>query len=179
MAGGESRRFGADKARHPVDGLPMLRRVYEALDAVAESVVVSVGAEGTSYADVLPSDVRHVQDRRPDAGPLSGLEAGFQALEFPWVLVAACDLPNVTAEGFQTLLSRCGPDVDAVVARTPDDQWHPLFAAYRREPTLAAVVACLDDGEYALHALLDRLSVRAVSVSPTLVHNVNRPSDLD
>ncbi len=179
MAGGQSRRFGRDKARHSVDGVPMIRRVYEALHAVAVPVLVSVGAEEPSYADVLPADVRHVTDRHSAAGPLAGLEAGLRTVETPWVLVVACDLPNVTPEGVRTLLSARAPDVDAVVARTPDERWHPLFAGYRREPVLEAVKARLDAEEYALHSLLDRLTVRQVEVSSHLVHNVNRPSDLE
>lgn len=179
LAGGKSQRFGKDKARHPVDGVPMIRRVYLALSAVADPVIISVGAEGTSYADVLPVHVRHVEDREVNAGPLAGLQAGFQAVQAPWLLVASCDLPNVTPDGFRTLLSARRPDIDAVVARTPDDRWHPLFAAYRREPTQTAVEACLEEKSYALHALLDRMRVQEVQVSPSLVHNVNRQSDID
>lgn len=179
LAGGESRRFGEDKARYPVDGVPMILHVYEALCAVADSVTVSVGAEGTSYTNVLPADVRHVEDRVLNAGPIAGLQAGFLAVQAPWVLVAACDLPNVTPNGFRMLLSARRSEVDAVVVRTPDDRWHPLFAGYRREPTLRAVEACLEEEAYALHALLDRVTVREVQVPSHLVHNVNRRSDLD
>lgn len=157
----------------------MIRRVYEALHAVAAPVIVSVGEEEPSYADVLPADVPHVTDRHSSAGPLAGLEAGLSTVEAPWILVAACDLPYVTPEGVRTLLSARRPDVDAVVARTPDERWHPLFAGYRREPVQEAVEACFEAETYALHALLDRLDVQAVTVSPELVHNVNRPSDLD
>src|SRR5690606_27578305 len=41
LAGGESRRFGADKARHPVGGRPMIERVYAAVAAEAGEVLVS------------------------------------------------------------------------------------------------------------------------------------------
>lgn len=179
LAGGQSRRFGQDKARHPVDGVPMIRRVYEALSDAVESVIVSVGAEDASYDDVLPSGVDYVVDRHPDAGPAAGLEAGFRSLDASWVLVAACDMPFVTPDGFRMLLSVRRPDDHAVVARTPDDQWHPLCAAYRREKGLQAIEACLAAEEYALHALLDRLTVREVQVSSDLVHNVNRRGDID
>lgn len=178
MAGGESRRFGRDKARHPVAGRPMIVRVYSALAAVATPVMVSVGAGTASYADVLPGDVPHVRDRHADAGPLAGLDAGLRVLRSRWVLVAACDMPHVTPDGFRALLRFRDEQVDAIVGRTDDDRLHPLFACYRRERALAAARACLAAKERALHALLDRLAVRDVAVPARLVHNVNRPKDL-
>jgi molybdopterin-guanine dinucleotide biosynthesis protein A len=94
------------------------------------------------------------------------------------VLVAACDMPHVTPDGFRALLRFRDEQVDAIVGRTDDDRLHPLFACYRRERALAAARACLAAKERALHALLDRLAVRDVAVPARLVHNVNRPKDL-
>jgi len=179
MAGGDSRRFGRDKARHAVDGMPMIRRVHHALTAVARPIVVSVGTAETSYADVLPADVAHVPDRRANAGPLAGLDAGFRAVRSTWVLVAACDMPYVTPDGFRTLLHARSESADAIVGRSDDGHRHPLFACYRRARTLEAVHICLSAQAYALHALLDRLDVRDVAVPSRMVHNVNRPQDLD
>lgn len=178
VAGGASRRFGRDKARHPVDGAPMIARVHEALATVAHPVVVSVGTGDASYADVLPDDVTHVRDRHADAGPLAGLDAGFRALSSAWVLVAACDMPHVTPDGFRALLRARTASADVIVARSEDGRRHPLFACYRRERSLQSIRHCLSEGEYALHALLDRLAVCEVAVSSRIVHNVNRPHDL-
>jgi molybdopterin-guanine dinucleotide biosynthesis protein A len=179
VAGGGSRRFGDDKARHRIAGMPMIARVHSALAAVADPVVVSVGTTGASYADVLPSDIVHVRDRHADAGPLAGLDAGFRAVRSDWVLVAACDMPHVTPDGFCTLLRGRHEAVDAVVGCSDEGRLHPLFACYRRERTLDAVQACLSEEAYALFALLDRLAVRDVEVPSDVVHNVNRPQDLD
>lgn len=179
VAGGASRRFGHDKARHPVDGTPMITRVHNALAAVTNHVVVSVDAADTSYADVLPEGTQYVHDQHENAGPLAGLDAGFRALSADWVLVAACDMPHVTPDGFRALLRGRDESMDAVVGRSDDGRLHPLFACYRRAPTLDAIRACLSEEAYAVFALLDRLAVRAVAVSSHIVHNVNRPKDLD
>lgn len=178
VAGGASRRFGRDKARHPVAGTPMITRVHDALAAVAAPIVVSIGPTDASYADVLPADVEHVRDRHADAGPLAGLEAGFRAVSSAWVLVAACDMPHVTPDGFRTLLQARSAAADALVGRSDDGRWHPLFACYRRAPTQQAVQRCLSGGDHALHALLDRLAVHPVAIPSRTVHNVNRPQDL-
>lgn len=178
VAGGASRRFGRDKARHPVDGTPMIAHVYAALATVADPVVVSVGMGDASYADVLPDGTQHVHDRHNDAGPLAGLDAGFRALSSVWVLVVACDMPYVTPDSFRALLRGRDESMDAVVGRSDDGRLHPLFACYRRAPTLDALQACLSEEAYAVFALLDRLAVREVTVSSRIVHNVNRPHDL-
>ncbi len=178
VAGGNSRRFGRDKARHPVAGTPMIARVYDALGEVADPVVVSVGAGAAFYTDVLPSGVPHVRDRYADAGPLAGLDAGFRWLRAPWVLVAACDMPHVTPDGFRTLLRFRDEHTDAIVGRTRDDRLHPLFACYRRGRVLEAVEGCLSAKKLALHAMLERLAVRAVAIPSRIIHNVNRPEDL-
>jgi molybdopterin-guanine dinucleotide biosynthesis protein A len=178
VAGGASRRFGHDKARHPIDGVPMIARVHDALAAVTHPVVVSVGPDAASYADVLPEDTQHVHDQHENAGPLAGLEAGFRALSADWVLVAACDMPHVTPDGFRALLTARNASADAIVARSEDGRRHPLFACYQRTQALDAIQHNLSEGTLALHALLDRLAVREVAVASRVVHNVNRPRDL-
>lgn len=178
VAGGASRRFGRDKARHPVDGAPMIARVYAALAPVANPVVVSVGLGDASYADVLPDGIQHVHDRHSDGGPLAGLDAGFRALSSAWVLVAACDMPYATPDGFRTLLHARDAPAHAIVARSADGRRHPLFACYRRTRALDAIQHGIAENSYALHALLDRLAVREVAVPSRIVHNVNRPHDL-
>lgn len=156
----------------------MIARVYKVLATVADPVAVSVGTDASSYADVLPENVAHVRDRFTQAGPLAGLEAGFRAFQSDWVLVVACDMPHVTADGMHALLRARAASVEAIVGRSSDGRLHPLFACYRRERVRAVAQACLSEQAYALHALLDRLAVQEVAVSARTVHNVNRPQDL-
>ena len=176
LAGGKSTRFGADKARHALDGRAMLERVVEAVAPVAEAVLIGVGQAGVDYG--VPA-ARQVVDRVGDAGPLAGLHAGLAEAETPWLLVVACDMPFITPEVLQALLTARGPEVEAVVAQTPDGRSHPLCACYHQN-TLSTVEAHLAAGALAMHALLDRLkNVRFVDLPARPLRNVNRPSDLD
>ena len=71
------------------------------------------------------------------------------------------------------------PDVEAVVARTPDGRRHPLCACYHQD-TLPTVEAHLAAGTMAMHALLDRLkNVRYVDLPEAPLTNVNTLSDLE
>ncbi len=175
LAGGKSTRFGADKARHAVEGRAMIERVAEAVGTVADVVLISVAEAGAVYD--VPMALQ-VVDRYEDAGPLAGLHAGLAVAETPWVLAVACDMPFVSEDVFAALLEARGPDVEAVVARTPDGRRHPLCACYHQN-TRPIVEAHLAAGTLAMHALLDRIkNVRYVDLPAGPLRNVNRPSDL-
>ncbi|NBC16337.1 MAG: NTP transferase domain-containing protein, partial [Bacteroidetes bacterium] len=147
LAGGQSTRFGMDKARFVIDGAPMIRHVYDVVYPFCSEVLVSVAEAGAAYP--LPGSVRYVTDQRENAGPLAGLEAGLLATSTPWLLVVACDLPFVTPGLLKRLLSHRTPTAKAVVPTTPDGRIHPLCAIYHRR-LLPIVQAHLDAGQRAL-----------------------------
>ena len=175
LAGGRSRRFGSDKARHEVEGRSMIARVYEAAAPLSRRVLVGVGGAAPRYD--VPGPVQYVTDRHAEAGPLAGLQAGLLAAETPWLLALACDLPFLTTAALRTLLAARSPDADAVVAETPDGRRHPLCACYRRR-ILPAVEAQLAAGAFALHALLEKAAVLYVPLPEQPLRNVNARADL-
>ena len=86
IAGGQSRRFGSDKALAPIDGKPMLAHVIEALEKQVDKVVIC----GRDWPGLpaLPD--------RPEAGqgPLGGICAALHHARengFDAVLTAGCD----------------------------------------------------------------------------------------
>jgi molybdopterin-guanine dinucleotide biosynthesis protein A len=174
LAGGRSRRFGADKARHPVAGRPMIERVYAAVAPLVEAVLVSVAASGADYG--LPA--AHLPDAFPGAGPLAGLHAGLTVAATPWVLAVPCDVPFITTASLERLVSRRGAGVDAVVACGPDGRLQPLCGCYavRTLPTLTAALA---GGQHTVRAWLHRLkAVEVVTLPAAVLANINHPDDL-
>lgn len=173
LAGGASRRFGTDKARHPVEGTPMIRRVYDALAPLVTDVLVSV----RPTTPPLPIPATPVVDRY-EAGPLAGLHAGLHVATTPWVLAVACDLPFLTRDVLGRLLAARDEEARAVVPRTPDGRLQPLCACY---PASAADTAerLIHRGSRALHALLDELRpLHVIDVPAEPLRNVNRKRDL-
>lgn len=123
LTGGASRRMGADKATLEVGGVPLARRVADALVA-ATAVAVEVGPGTTG----LPS----VVEDPPGAGPLAAVVAGWVELvrrtgEKQPAVVLACDLPAVTPELVAWLASRPG---DASVVPVTDGVAQPLCARW-------------------------------------------------
>ncbi|MBM3287648.1 MAG: molybdenum cofactor guanylyltransferase, partial [Candidatus Eisenbacteria bacterium] len=83
LAGGESRRFGRDKALANYEGRPMLQRALDALrDAGLEPAVVAPDAG--PYRSLCSS---FVTSERPGRGPVEGLRAALKATQEPWALV--------------------------------------------------------------------------------------------
>jgi len=110
LAGGQSRRFGSDKALAMLDGARLIDRALAALAAECDAVVVC-------GRDLV--GVRSVADRPgPGLGPLGGLNAALHLARdegFAGVLTSACDIP-VLPEG---LLAQLGLAFPAVVAGQP------------------------------------------------------------
>lgn len=176
LTGGSSRRMGRDKALIEIDGEPMVDRVGAVLERAGCIRVVAVGPAS------LAGRLQHIDDLYPGEGPLGGILTAFSALanEAELVCVLACDLPSLDAVTINKLLhvAREGDSpsaFDVVMART--DRLEPLCAIWSRRcaPTLQSA---FDDGQRAIHAVLQSLTVTAVQVAPAALHNVNTPDDL-
>ena len=68
LAGGRSSRFGRDKSRLRLDGVPLARRVADALAPCCAEVLLSTGRRRADAGDGWTA----VPDHFPDAGPLAG-----------------------------------------------------------------------------------------------------------
>jgi molybdopterin-guanine dinucleotide biosynthesis protein A/alkylhydroperoxidase/carboxymuconolactone decarboxylase family protein YurZ len=174
MAGGRSSRFGSDKARALVDGVPMLLRIAGELSPVAARITVVAGTAG-KYDDL---GLRTIADRHPGLGPLAGLHASIlDAPPAPWLLLASCDLIAVRRGWIDTLMAAQHPEARAVAFR--HDRWEPLLALYSTA-LLDEVTGRLERGELAMQRLLDSVQATALPLPadwPALCH-VNTPAEL-
>lgn len=194
LAGGQSRRMGADKAFVEFEGRALIERVLAALQPVCEEIVIVANAP-EPYARfgrrVLP-------DTLPDFGPLAGLHAGLNAIGVELGVVVAVDMPflNATllraliaaARGWDAVIPALGADVsaDAVRSRRAKDlDLHPLHAVYRRT-CLPLIQAAMDRGDRRLNAFLPDARVRYFDADeirtfdPELrsLVNINTPDEL-
>ena len=171
--------MGRDKALVMFEGQPLVLRVAERLQRVADPVLLAPGKRGR----LGPLPYEEVEDGVPDSGPLGGLIAGLTVCPTPLLAVVAVDMPFVSPELF-AVLARLRGDEDAVVPRIGQDP-EPLHAVYARTalPKLRAVLA---GRRLAMRALLSELRVRWVdeeewrtadSIGRFAV-NLNRESDM-
>jgi molybdopterin-guanine dinucleotide biosynthesis protein A len=159
LAGGESRRFGSDKAEALLDGKRLIDHATASIAPLCETVVV-VGRKGG------------VPDRpAPGLGPLGGLcgalvygaEAGFDA-----VLTTACDVPELP-EALLKMLVTAAP---AVIADLPVVGVWPASLAGR-------LVDHLESGApRAMRAWCETVDAKMLPW-PAPIRNINRPEDIE
>lgn len=161
LAGGQSRRFGSDKAAALVAGERLIDRVAAALLPQAEALVVC-GREDPRYA-CLPDWPE------PGLGPLGGLHAALRHARsrgFGAVLSASCDVPNLPAD----LRARLAGPSAACAAQQPVIGWWPAALA-------DDLGLYLHEGRRALYGFAERIGARMAEFDPPLA-NINRPEDL-
>jgi molybdopterin-guanine dinucleotide biosynthesis protein A len=174
LAGGQSTRFGTDKALVPVGGVPMARLVYNALAVVIRDVRVGLSVEGER--NPVPGSLVILDDPR-GVGPMGSLRAALLAAGSRWVLAAACDMPGLKPESVQRLLGKRSEEVDAVVAVDETGRLHPLAAAWSPRVLPHMSVESAGRGR-SLTGLLERVRMATVRLDSATLRNVNSPADL-
>lgn len=183
LAGGRGRRMGADKVLLPLEGVPLLERVWRRASLVAERVVVVGGEPRLDHLGV-----ETVADRYPGADSLGGLAT---ALSFAGealgpagrVFCTACDMPFVEP-ALVAHLAGVAAGVDVVVPHTAAG-FEPLCAVYRAG-CLPAFEEAIRSGNLRVRDVHLRLLCREVGEAelrrfdPELRSflNINRPADL-
>ncbi len=174
LAGGRSRRFGADKVRALLDGQPLLAWAARPLERFGPPTVVA-GRAG-AYDDL---GFRTIADRRPGMGPLAGLEAALDDTRTEWLLLAAGDFVGARSVWIDRLLEARRSGAAAVAFRDAE-RWMPVFALYHRSAR-DAVVQALDAGRLAARDLLG--TIETVAVDPPAdfasARSVDEPAVLD
>jgi molybdopterin-guanine dinucleotide biosynthesis protein A len=157
LAGGQSSRFGTDKAFLQLDGQPLVARAVWALSALSQDLIV-VTNEPERY-EGFPLPARLVPDRRVGVGSLMGIYSGVKAARFAHALVVACDMPFLNQALLRYMLSlREGHDV--VIPRLHG--WlEPLHAIYS-QACLPHMDRLLQHGERQIIAFFDAVRVRYV-----------------
>ena len=182
LIGGQSTRFGADKAFFLFEGETLGGRAARvagmALHAApVRFVAASAGQFGSRLTDMV-GDI--VFDRNPGKGAWSALDAALSNSAAEWTLVLACDLPFVSTELLQQLTGGCIDEVDAVIPRQPDGRLQPLCAVYRTGPARSAVEGRISSSERLppVNMLFEDLKTKIIQVDTNELRNINTPADL-
>lgn len=178
LAGGRSRRFGADKLASPLaDGRSLLVHSLTAAAEVATDLVLVVEPGAARPAD-LPDRTILVHDPEAHGGPLVGLATGLGAVTDEIVLVVGGDMPVLVPAVLRLLVARLEADDAVEAARLeldasdvdppagdrarPPSGVAPLPCAVRRDPARRACRQALADGDRRLRGCLDRLATAVV-----------------
>lgn len=172
LAGGRSRRFGADKLTQLYLGRPLGLHVVVALEAVPFFERVAVVSE--TKLDLAGCGYRIVRNDDPGAGMGRSLRLGVEAAcagGAEAVLIALADMPRVTATHIYRLLDRA-EGAEAIVASSDGVIPRPpvLFGCAHFEQLLRS------DGNIGARALVKH--GHHVVTSPAELADVDTPEDL-
>lgn len=160
IAGGQSSRFGADKAFALLDGRPLISHVLRALGAQTDEVVVC-GRSLAGYASL--SDYPSAK-----LGPMGGIAAALRhaaSCGFDAVVTSACDTPRLPPD----LVERLGQHAPAYVASSPVTGFWPTSLW----PELDRHMATTSD--FSIRAWAHRTGAAPIRVD---IPNINTPDDL-
>jgi molybdenum cofactor guanylyltransferase len=190
LAGGKSSRMGRDKATIEIEGIPLLRRIY---DVVAGCRGGIAGAEGKPfdridvvtpwierYREILPLDCNFIIEQDPHRGPLVGFAQGLSQIEADWVLLLACDLPNVSTSFIQSYIDRLGDIPIQSIAYLPkaDRGWEALCGFYRGN-CLESLLEYINGGGQSFQGWLKGKILTELAIEdPRILVNCNTPADL-
>ena len=180
LAGGASRRLGADKTTLRFGSRTLLEHAVDALSAVCTDVLVA-GGDATAWPHL---GARLVPDESRGRGPLAGLQAGLKAAELDFALVVACDLPFLNRD-LLAFMARRPRRCQALVPRW-GRRLHPLHAIYGRS-CLPVIESLLAKPSASMRELLAQLDIETLAETAIQrfdpeglsFFNINSPDDFE
>ncbi len=179
LAGGASRRMGANKSLVELEGKPLVQHVLDHIRPLNAPILLV-----TNQFDLYQRfHVKMVADVLPGKGSLGGIYSALKHSTSPFTLCVACDMPFLNTDLLAYLVSlRTG--FDAVVPML-DGQPQGLHAVYHRR-CAEPIWGLLDRNELRISGIFDHLRVRLVgeaairTLDPELrsFTNLNTPEEL-
>ncbi len=179
LAGGKSIRMGANKAFIPIDGVPIITRIYTLFKELFYEVIIV-----TNQKDLFKDfDSQIHTDLLPGKGALGGLYTGLFFSNFEYSFCVACDMPFIKKSLIELLIKNT-KDEDVIVPETRDGL-EPLHAIYSKN-CLEPIKTTIEEGKYKITDFYDLVKVKIVGERQFLhldplresFINVNTPEEL-
>lgn len=162
LAGGQSSRFGVDKALFDFQGQPLIAYVIDVLSGLVDRIIISISPGNSSaFRAVIGDSIELIEDNLPFEGPLVGLSKAIEFVSEDIVLLAPCDMPFLDRAMYVLLIARLGEHDAAmpVLGGYPE----PIVGAYRAVSLRSAIRASISRNERKLSGMLRELDVVTVS----------------
>lgn len=156
QAGGASSRMGEDKALKLFLGRPLIQRVVDRLEPMADELIVTTNRPD----DFSFLGLRLFPDVMPGRGALGGLYTAISSAAHPLVAAVACDMPFASANLIEAALKIMDDENADVVIAQGEEGYEPLHALYRRETCLPAIESAIHADQWRVIAWFPRVKVR-------------------
>jgi molybdenum cofactor guanylyltransferase len=178
LAGGASTRMQRDKAAISYHGPSQLQWAYDLVSQECAATFVSVRPDQRD--EPTRAGFPQIADRQPGIGPIAGISSALSHHPKVGWLVIACDLPFVTRDVLQHLISHRDPQRIATAYRSAHDSLpEPLCALWEpaaREP----LQAFIDAGKQCPRKFLINANTQLLDLPDArALDNVNTPQELN
>ena len=177
LAGGQSRRFGSDKASALYEGEPFLLRSVNVLKCLKFKPVIMT-RPGASY---FFSETETYYDEHPEKGPLGGIYTAMHLFPETDFLTLTCDMPLLNKKILKNLINQYQKNFLATFYRSEGSDCEPFpgiypFAAF------SEISQRLFAGKLAMRGLIESLPKKNViqfQGDKRELMNVNYSADLE
>lgn len=175
LAGGQSRRMGQCKALLSTGEKSFLEHLTEEMRFLPQVYLSANRPDLTqSFPGVCLPDVYQ------DCGPLAGVHSGLREMTTPYLLTVPCDMPGVSREVLELLLSQVPPQAEAMVCVDGTGKVHPLLGIYSKT-LLSQLESYLEQGGRSARGFLDSIACHYLDVgqqvAPGVLTNLNTPQE--
>jgi len=177
LAGGDSKRFGEDKAFFEYEGMSLIKRMLNLLSPLVFSTKI-VTKSGREFKDL---GVKILNDNLDVQTPLAGILRGLEDSD-GWGMFLACDLPKMNSDIISRLLNTVNDSyekegIKAIVAASAEEELQPLVACYHKSG-IASIKNSIENN-YSMKRWLGESKIKIVTFDeeePFI--NINRKEDL-
>jgi molybdopterin-guanine dinucleotide biosynthesis protein A len=169
--------MGRDKALLEREGQSQLAHIVSLVDGIADRVFVSTRADQQDEPE--RRQFAQVVDRYDDMGPLAGILSAMEEHPDADWLVVACDLPNISTETLDYLLTNCSQEHPFTAYRSSHDGLPEPLCAIWRAHTDGIIRGFVDEGIHCPRKILIRSDTYLLEQrDPASLDNINTPDDL-
>jgi molybdenum cofactor guanylyltransferase len=178
LAGGQSSRMGIDKAFILYNGKPLIRYSVDLALGFTKTILIS-----TNQDQFQDPGFPVIKDIYPVKAPLAGIHAGLKVSKTEWNLVLTCDMPNVSPQLIDYLVSKLEKK-SLLVLPAHDGYIEPLCGFYHKR-LIPLIESDFGKNQFSPLDLLKQVPHRIINLenfpdeSPSfLFKNINEKKDL-
>ncbi|OLS39628.1 hypothetical protein BTR22_01810 [Alkalihalophilus pseudofirmus] len=180
LAGGQSRRYGRQKALAYYQSKPFFMHSLDALkDLTEEQLIICHPAILKDIKAKTKTSVVLDHPKYQGLGPLAGLYTAMSTKDAEWYVTAPCDTPYIHTDVYKKLIKIQQETTSQAIIPIIEGRKQPLIGLYHK--SLQHTISQLLDQEiYKVGALLEAADTYLAadsSFDPEAFHNVNKPED--